>query len=117
MGDATDLEVLLSTPAHLNVNKISRQLRRSDLSLRNCLHSVDVDARWVARLAACFPGLPVVANLRCGLWYTREAQATAYFKVRPVTGGGLLPSRPLPSAQPCGCLAGCEEPCVDLVSF
>lgn len=86
MGDAADEEVLLSTPAHLNVNKISRQLRRSDLSLRNCLHSVDVDAAWVAHLAACFPGLPVVANLRCGLWYTREAQATAYFKVRPSCG-------------------------------
>ena len=98
MGDSATDEVLLSTPAHLNVNKISRQLRRSDLSLRNCLHSVDVDARWVAHLAACFPGLTVVANLRCGLWYTREAQATAYFKVRPVTGG-LLCSALLCSAQ------------------
>lgn len=89
MGDDTSEQVQLCTPEHLNVNKISRQLRRADLSLRNCLHSVDVDARWVAHLAACFPGLPVVANLRCGLWYTREAQATAYFKVRTLVACGL----------------------------
>ena len=95
----------LSTPAHLNINKISRevrgarpqacqrlgpsltaspllQLRRADLSALNCLLSIDDDARFVARLAALFPGLPLVANLRCGLWYTPAPDATAYFKAR-----------------------------------
>ena len=83
-------DVLLATPAHLNVNKISRLLRRTDLSLRNCLLSIDADARFVARLAAAFPTLPVVANLRCGLWYTPEPHASAYFKVRSVRRGWPL---------------------------
>jgi len=99
--------VVLSTPAHLNINKISRevrssaaarasgirrlqaltepspaQLRRADLSTHNCLLSIDDDARFVSRLAALFPGLPLVANLRCGLWYTPNPDATAYFKAR-----------------------------------
>ena len=68
--------------AHASVNKVSRELRRTDLSLRNCLLSVEEDAQHVSRLAALLPGLPVVANLRCGLWYAPEASATAYFKVR-----------------------------------
>lgn len=77
-------EVLLATPAHLNVNRLSRELRRSDLSLSNCLLSISEDARFVARLAALFPGVPLVANLRCGRWYTPKPEATAYFKVRPL---------------------------------
>jgi hypothetical protein len=58
------------------------QLRRTDLSLHNCLLSIDDDARFVARVAGLYPGLQLVANLRCGAWYTPAPQATAYFKVR-----------------------------------
>ncbi len=57
------------------------QLRRTDLSLLNCLLSIDDDARFVARLAARYPALQLVANLRCGLWYAPAPHATAYFKV------------------------------------
>jgi hypothetical protein len=104
--DTREDTVLLATPAHLNVNKVSRHLRRADLSLRNCLHSVSADADWVDAVAARFTGRPVVANLRCGLWYTRRADATAYFKVREssylaagwATLAGVLLSE------------GCEEP-------
>jgi hypothetical protein len=81
-ADGSGGEVLLATPPHLNVNRISRELRRTDLGLRNCLLSVEEDSQHVARLAELFPGLPVVANLRCGLWYAPEACTTAYFKVR-----------------------------------
>ncbi len=45
--------------------------------------SIDDDARFVARLAAQFPTLPVVANQRCGVWYVQAPDALAYFKVRP----------------------------------
>ena len=62
------------------------QLRRTDLSTHNCLLSIDDDARFVARLAALFPGLPLVANLRCGLWYVPSPDATAYFKARFTRG-------------------------------
>ncbi len=81
-GEEDTHDVLLATPPHLNVNKISRQLRRADLSLHNCLLSVDADTAFVSHLAKLFPTLPVVANLRCGLWYTPSPHATAYFKVR-----------------------------------
>ena len=63
------------------------QLRRTDLSAHNCLLSINDDARFVARLAALFPGLPLVANLRCGLWYTPSPNATAYFKARSTPRG------------------------------
>ena len=69
--------------AHRSLTASPRlQLRRADLSALNCLLSIDDDARFVARLAALFPGLPLVANLRCGLWYTPAPNATAYFKAR-----------------------------------
>ena len=116
--DGEEDVILLATPAHLNINKISRevragrpcalarpaaerfrrspladalsraraQLRRTDLSLHNCLLSIDADARFVARLARRFPALPVVANLRCGAWYTPAPDATAYFKVSASVG-------------------------------
>jgi hypothetical protein len=58
------------------------QLRRTDLSLHNCLLSIDDDARFVARVASLYPRLEVISNLRCGAWYTQAAHATAYFKVR-----------------------------------
>ena len=87
MADGEEV-ILLATPAHLNVNRLSRELRRSDLSISNCLLSISEDARFVAQLAALFPGLPLVANLRCGRWYTPSPEATAYFKVRlpPASG-------------------------------
>jgi len=80
--EAGDELLSLTTPAHLNVNKVSRQLRRADVSMSNCLLSVDSDARFVSRVAQRFPALPVVANLRCGLWYVEQPDETAYFKVR-----------------------------------
>ena len=42
----------------------------------------------MARLAQRFPDLPLVANLRCGAWYTPAPDATAYFKARGGEGGG-----------------------------
>ena len=75
MAHARRLDVSLSALPPL-------QLRRADLSALNCLLSIDDDARFVARLAALFSGLPLVANLRCGLWYTPAPDATAYFKAR-----------------------------------
>ena len=60
--------------------RLAPSLTRRALSL-----SVEEDAQHVARLAALLPTLPVIANLRCGLWYAPDASATAYFKVRPLS--------------------------------
>lgn len=79
--------VLLATPAHLNVNKLSRLLRREDVSAFNCLASIEADAAWVAGVSRAHAHLPVVANLRCGRWYVEAPDAECYFKVRRKQGG------------------------------
>lgn len=65
----------MNTSAHIN-----RELRREQNSAYNCLLSILDDSRFVDEIAALYPGLPVFANLRCGLWYVQQAQHTCYFK-------------------------------------
>lgn len=48
--------------------------------MSSCLHSVAFDARFVAEIRALYPTLPLLANLRCGLWYAPHPDATCYFK-------------------------------------
>ena len=38
------------------------------------------DSAFVAEVAALYPDLPVLANLRCGLWYVAAPDSTCYFK-------------------------------------
>ena len=42
--------------------------------------SVLDDASFVRQIRALYPGLPVFANLRCGLWYVESPTGTCYFK-------------------------------------
>ncbi|KAL1839197.1 hypothetical protein VTJ49DRAFT_1786 [Mycothermus thermophilus] len=57
-------------------------LRRADLSIPNRLRSVCEDAAFVADVADALPGLPLIANERCGSWYVDPARkkGSAYFK-------------------------------------
>ncbi|AQL04013.1 initiator tRNA phosphoribosyl transferase family protein [Zea mays] len=54
--------------ATLSVYKAARCIKRRASTLYNALRSVAEDAAFVAEVAALWPSLPLVANLRCGLW-------------------------------------------------
>ena len=75
---------MLPVPRHLNCNKVVRDIKRQDVSLYNCLASISADADFVTVAAAHYAPLPLVANLRCGAWYTEEPAETCYFKARSV---------------------------------
>ncbi|KAL9938448.1 hypothetical protein V8E36_003071 [Tilletia maclaganii] len=61
---------------------IDKELRRVDKDLYNRLHSIRLDADFVSAVASHFQPLPLVANLRCGAWYTDPTltRASCYFK-------------------------------------
>lgn len=69
-------------PSTLSIYKAARRIKRRESTLYNALRSVAEDAAFVAEIAALWPALPLVANLRCGLWYLppRAVAATCYFK-------------------------------------
>ncbi|TVU07857.1 hypothetical protein EJB05_41229, partial [Eragrostis curvula] len=66
----------------LSIYQAARRIKRRESTLYNALRSVAEDAAFVAEVAALWPALPLVANLRCGLWYAppRSFAATCYFK-------------------------------------
>ncbi|CAN6441300.1 unnamed protein product [Victoria cruziana] len=64
----------------LSIYKASRSIKKSDRSLYNALRSIYEDSLFVREIAGLWPDLPVVANLRCGLWYAPFFNSTCYFK-------------------------------------
>ena len=67
-------------PAVNPVNRVLRQLQKEESSLFNCVCSVSTDAAFIDEVARLHADVPVLANLRCGLWYVRDPQTTCYFK-------------------------------------
>ena len=65
---------------HDSIYKVSRQIKRRENTLHNALRSIYDDSTFVQEIASYWPTLPLVANLRCGLWYSRSFSATCYFK-------------------------------------
>jgi tRNA A64-2'-O-ribosylphosphate transferase len=63
-----------------SLSEVEKELRREQNSTYNCLLSILDDSRFVDEIISLYPGLPVFANLRCGLWYLRNPQQTCYFK-------------------------------------
>ncbi|KAL6052595.1 tRNA A64-2'-O-ribosylphosphate transferase, variant 3 [Balamuthia mandrillaris] len=62
-------------------HKICRLLKRDEeQSLLNRLASIEKDARFVSAVKRKLPSYPLVANLRCGLWYFPSFEDTCYFK-------------------------------------
>lgn len=58
------------------------ELKRSNLSIPNRLHSIASDAAFVQHIASTL-NLPLIANERCGSWYipsTSSKAGSAYFK-------------------------------------
>ncbi|XP_078431909.1 initiator tRNA phosphoribosyl transferase family protein [Wolffia australiana] len=65
----------------LSIYKASRSIKRRESSLLyNALRSIFEDSIFVAEIAQLWPDLPLLANLRCGLWYSSRFHATCYFK-------------------------------------
>ncbi|KAK3115246.1 tRNA A64-2'-O-ribosylphosphate transferase [Teratosphaeriaceae sp. CCFEE 6253] len=64
-----------------NVNTTLTELKRSNLSITNRLHSIKQDAGFVLNVADTY-GLPLIANERCGSWYIPPGRksGSAYFK-------------------------------------
>jgi hypothetical protein len=59
---------------------LQRQVHAATHSIRNHLLSIDRDASIVSTLAEIYPHLPLIANLRNGLWYAPKWHSTCYFK-------------------------------------
>jgi tRNA A64-2'-O-ribosylphosphate transferase len=66
---------------NLSINKAARTIKKREASsLYNALRSIYEDSAFVAEIGGLWPDLPLVANLRCGLWYAPRFDATCYFK-------------------------------------
>lgn len=63
-----------------SIYKVCRTIKRMDQSLYNALRSIYHDSLFVAEIRRLWPELPLIANLRCGLWYSSHFDATCYFK-------------------------------------
>jgi len=66
---------------HLNINSVTRELRKDGLSLKNRLQSIIFDSFYVDQVSSQLK-YPVIPNERCGLWYVPAAKQTdtCYFK-------------------------------------
>ena len=79
--NAIDASSIAIFPQQVNsVGRVLRQLKKEDSSLFNCACSVSNDADFIQEVAKLYPHLPLVPNLRCGLWYVRNSDPTCYFK-------------------------------------
>ncbi|KAM5547568.1 tRNA A64-2'-O-ribosylphosphate transferase [Rosa sericea] len=64
----------------LSIYRAARTIKRRDNTLYNALKSIYDDSVFVGEIFQLWPDLPLLANLRCGLWYSRTFHATCYFK-------------------------------------
>jgi tRNA A64-2'-O-ribosylphosphate transferase len=73
-------ELKASLNQHKSISKVLRSLKRQEVGLYNCICSVLADTAFVKEIASLHPNLPLIANLRCGLWYAPHSAGTCYFK-------------------------------------
>lgn len=68
--------------AGISARCIDKELRRESRDIASRLLSIRHDVLFVDAVVDAFYPLPLVANLRCGAWYTRPERTvgTAYFK-------------------------------------
>ncbi|KAI3447035.1 hypothetical protein Pfo_003700 [Paulownia fortunei] len=63
-----------------SIYKISRTIKRRESTLYNALRSIYEDSIFVGEISQLWPELPLLANLRCGLWYSPKFDCNCYFK-------------------------------------
>ncbi|KAM2193794.1 hypothetical protein ACFX1R_028027 [Malus domestica] len=66
----------------LSIYRAARTIKRRQNTLYNALKSIYDDSIFVGEISQLWPDLPLLANLRCGLWYSPTANfhSTCYFK-------------------------------------
>ncbi|KAK9149344.1 hypothetical protein Scep_008101 [Stephania cephalantha] len=64
----------------MNIYRASRTIKRNQNSIFNALRSIYDDSIFVGEISSLWPQLPLLANLRCGLWYSPKFDSTCYFK-------------------------------------
>ncbi|KAF5481960.1 hypothetical protein F2P56_002568 [Juglans regia] len=64
----------------LSIYKAARTIKRRENTLYNALRSIYDDSIFVGEISQLWPDLPLLANLRCGLWYSPNFHSTCYFK-------------------------------------
>lgn len=66
---------------HLDINSVTKELRKDSLSIKNRLQSILYDAYFIDSTLDKFH-LPLIPNERCGLWYIApdKQRETSYFK-------------------------------------
>ncbi|KAF4547951.1 tRNA A64-2'-O-ribosylphosphate transferase-like protein [Elsinoe fawcettii] len=76
-----DVSEIIFSSASQQISQFQRASKRSQLSVRSRLHSINHDAQFVRQVAEKF-SLPLVANERCGSWYIDPVSkgGSVYFK-------------------------------------
>ncbi|XP_021807288.1 tRNA A64-2'-O-ribosylphosphate transferase isoform X1 [Prunus avium] len=64
----------------LSIYRAARTIKRRENTLYNALKSIYDDSIFVGEILQLWPDLPLLANLRCGLWYSSKFHSTCYFK-------------------------------------
>jgi hypothetical protein len=80
-SNLTESDLIFSPQANHNFSRILTDLKKSNLSITNRLHSIKGDASFIAEVADAF-NRPLIANERCGSWYIppEDKSGSAYFK-------------------------------------
>uniref|UniRef100_A0A0A9F5I1 Rit1 N-terminal domain-containing protein n=1 Tax=Arundo donax TaxID=35708 RepID=A0A0A9F5I1_ARUDO len=76
----------------MSIYKAAPCIKRREGTLYNALRSVAEDAAFVTEVAALWPALPLVANLRCGLWYAPPPATSSPPTATPATGRSPPPA-------------------------
>lgn len=63
-----------------SIYRAARRIKRQENTLYNALRSIYEDSVFVAEIAGLWPALPLLANLRCGRWYSPRFYGSCYFK-------------------------------------
>jgi tRNA A64-2'-O-ribosylphosphate transferase len=69
-----------TTTTNLSIYRAARSIKKRDNTLYNALRSIYEDSIFVGEIAQLWPDLPLLANLRCGSWYSPKFHSTCYFK-------------------------------------
>ena len=63
-----------------SITAVLRAVKRAEHGILNCIASIVHDYEFVSNVATVFSPFPLLANLRCGLWYAASPTDTCYFK-------------------------------------
>ncbi|KAJ0091739.1 hypothetical protein Patl1_13335 [Pistacia atlantica] len=70
----------MENEAKLSIYRAARSIKRRRNSLYNALRSIYEDSVFVGEISHLWPQIPLLVNLRCGLWYSPNFHSTCYFK-------------------------------------